>query len=297
MGRAHGARPTVSGSHPGGDGGVRPGPPVGQEIDGGNDYGEDCYLSFTERGERTGDLVAVQVKSGVEYRRSVGYAIPCRDHVEDWTRSRIPVIGVVYDPDLRKLFWVNLTRHLRGQLGRGKRPRSVPIAEDAVLDAGTLSSVVRCMREFIAQDDVRVAHERGLVSHLRSSLRSRGSRSFREVEDVPIGGKPFTIGEGMRPCHHSTAPLCGFPARTATARRRLARCCRQRPAAPPGAPGPHPHYLPRNRRGPAPGCSLVPPEPGRRTPSGGRPPRGPELRDPHRCHDSAGGRTPCPQRS
>ncbi|MFD8934412.1 DUF4365 domain-containing protein [Streptomyces sp. NPDC059578] len=164
-----------------------------QEIDGGNDYGEDCYLSFTERGERTGDLVAVQVKSGVKYRRSVGYAIPCRDHVEDWTRSRIPVIGVVYDPDLRKLFWVNLTRYLREQLGRGKRPRSVPIAEDAVLDAGTLSSVVRCMREFIAKDDVRVAHERGLVSHLRSSLRSRGSRSFREVEDVPIGGKPFTM--------------------------------------------------------------------------------------------------------
>jgi hypothetical protein len=30
-----------------------------QEIDGGNDYGEDCYLSFTHLGRRTGDLKSV----------------------------------------------------------------------------------------------------------------------------------------------------------------------------------------------------------------------------------------------
>ncbi|MFF7025732.1 DUF4365 domain-containing protein [Streptomyces klenkii] len=100
-----------------------------QEIDGGNDYGEDCYLSFTEHGERAGDIVAVQVKSGGAYRSGVGYRIPCRDHVEDWTRSRIPVIGVVYDPELKKLFWVNMTEYLLEQLNRGKRPKSIPVGE------------------------------------------------------------------------------------------------------------------------------------------------------------------------
>ncbi|MFD8452030.1 DUF4365 domain-containing protein [Streptomyces coelicoflavus] len=65
-------------------------------------------------------MAAVQIKSGVKYRRAVGYAIPCRDHIEDWTKSRIPVIGVVYDPEMRACYWVNLTEYLRRELGKGK---------------------------------------------------------------------------------------------------------------------------------------------------------------------------------
>ena len=36
-----------------------------QEIDGGNDYGEDLHVTFVQDGQRTPDSVAVQVKGGV----------------------------------------------------------------------------------------------------------------------------------------------------------------------------------------------------------------------------------------
>ncbi|WP_327066447.1 DUF4365 domain-containing protein [Kitasatospora sp. NBC_01302] len=84
-----------------------------QEIDGGADHGEDLYVAIVRDGRRTGHVVAVQVKSGKKYRRASGYAIPVEDHREDWTQSQIPVIGVVYDLDEGRLFWINLTKELR----------------------------------------------------------------------------------------------------------------------------------------------------------------------------------------
>jgi hypothetical protein len=84
-----------------------------QEIDGGNDHGEDMIVNFTRGGKRTGCWIAIQVKSGKKYKRTHGYAIPIEDHYDDWRQSRIPIIGVVYDMKKRELFWVNLTEKLR----------------------------------------------------------------------------------------------------------------------------------------------------------------------------------------
>lgn len=84
-----------------------------QEIDGGNDHGEDMIVNFTRGGKRTGYWIAIQVKSGKKYKRVNGYAIPVEDHFEDWRQSRIPIIGVVYDMKKKELFWVNLTEQLR----------------------------------------------------------------------------------------------------------------------------------------------------------------------------------------
>ncbi|MGM0361487.1 DUF4365 domain-containing protein [Streptomyces griseoaurantiacus] len=38
--------------------------------------------------------------------------------IEDWTKSRIPVIGVVYDPEMHACYWVNLTEYLRREMKR-----------------------------------------------------------------------------------------------------------------------------------------------------------------------------------
>ncbi|MFF8259356.1 DUF4365 domain-containing protein [Streptomyces virginiae] len=164
-----------------------------QEIDGGNDYGEDCYLSFTRNGERTGDIVAVQVKSGTAYRRAVGYGISCREHLHDWTRSRIPVIGVVYDPDLKKLFWANLTQYLLDELERGRIPRSVPVGEAAVLDADTVASVVLRIRRFIEENDrvrpIEVGFRQSLVRKVDRLRNRRGN----EVDRTPVGGVPYDM--------------------------------------------------------------------------------------------------------
>ncbi|MFR0353583.1 DUF4365 domain-containing protein [Streptomyces sediminimaris] len=84
-----------------------------QEIDGGNDHGEDMIVNFTRGGKRTPYWVAIQVKSGKKYKRVNGYAIPVEDHFDDWRQSRIPILGVVYDMKKRELFWVNLTDRLK----------------------------------------------------------------------------------------------------------------------------------------------------------------------------------------
>ncbi|MFC1407245.1 MULTISPECIES: DUF4365 domain-containing protein [Streptacidiphilus] len=160
-----------------------------QEIDGGNDYGEDCYLSFTEYGQRTGDIAAVQIKSGVTYRRDTGYAIPCRDHVNDWSQSRIPVIGVVWDPEIRKLYWVNLTRYLRQELAQGKHPRSVPIDEHAILDQNTIKAVTQEMRRYIARDDHSHRQGPSPALGLAAAVRRYRNRNSNEIESPAQGGK------------------------------------------------------------------------------------------------------------
>ncbi|WP_380277489.1 DUF4365 domain-containing protein [Kitasatospora purpeofusca] len=164
-----------------------------QEIDGGNDQGEDCYLSFTRLGERTGEIVAVQVKSGGAYRRPVGYGIPCRNHLRDWTLSRIPVIGVVYDPELRKLFWVNMTEHLLERIGRGETPKSVPIGETEILDATTVAHFVASASRFIeARDGAMPDAPRTFPQVIGRAVRRLGSH--RAVAEVPIGGIPYELG-------------------------------------------------------------------------------------------------------
>ncbi|MFD5029381.1 tetratricopeptide repeat protein [Streptomyces sp. NPDC058405] len=83
-----------------------------QEIDGGNDYGEDLLVMFTKDGYRTGVSISIQVKSGAKYKRANGYAIPVDEHADDWQRSLLPVFGVVFDIDTKRLFWTNLTEAL-----------------------------------------------------------------------------------------------------------------------------------------------------------------------------------------
>ncbi|MEW1680525.1 DUF4365 domain-containing protein [Streptomyces sp. NPDC093594] len=106
-----------------------------QEIDGGNDHGEDMIVNFTRGGKRTGYWLAIQVKSGKKYKRAKGYAIPVDDHFDDWRQSRIPIIGVVYDMKKKELFWVNLTEQLRST---EVTPRWVPVSNTSRLTPETI---------------------------------------------------------------------------------------------------------------------------------------------------------------
>ncbi|MFI8499654.1 DUF4365 domain-containing protein [Streptomyces sp. NPDC085524] len=106
-----------------------------QEIDGGNDHGEDMIVNFTRGGKRTGCWIAIQVKSGKKYKRANGYAIPVEDHFDDWRQSRIPIVGVVYDMKKKELFWVNLTERLRSTK---ESPGWVQVANAAQLNGDTV---------------------------------------------------------------------------------------------------------------------------------------------------------------
>ncbi|MGA5346704.1 DUF4365 domain-containing protein [Streptomyces griseoincarnatus] len=124
-----------------------------QEIDGGNDHGEDLYVMLTRNGRRTGHVFAVQVKSGKKYKRSKGYAIPIEDHGEDWRESRIPVIGVVYDREQSSLYWVNLSKKLRGS---DISPKWIQVPQVAVLSDETIRGFAAEVESYIDHEGMRI---------------------------------------------------------------------------------------------------------------------------------------------
>jgi hypothetical protein len=121
-----------------------------QPVDGANDIGKDLYVDLAVDGVFTGDLIALQVKSGVSYRRGSGYRIPCSgDDLALWAGSSVPIFGTVYDPDRERLCWINLTGWARAQ-PLGQAPKGADVAGIWVLDARTVSSFVREARAFLA---------------------------------------------------------------------------------------------------------------------------------------------------
>jgi hypothetical protein len=121
-----------------------------QEIDGVNDIGKDLYVDLAEDdGRFTGELIALQVKSGKSYTRARGYAIPCDvHHASLWATSTVPVFGVVLDPARDELFWVNLTEHLR-TTGDLESLTSIPVLDTNTLSAETLDVFLREARAFL----------------------------------------------------------------------------------------------------------------------------------------------------
>ncbi|MGW6523979.1 outer membrane protein assembly factor BamB family protein [Streptomyces sp. NPDC054962] len=116
-----------------------------QEMSSGTDHGEDCFVMLTRQRKRSGYSFTVQVKAGKKYKRARGYAIDVGDHFTDWQASKVPVIGVVYDVDERRMFWVNLTLHLSAV---ATAPRWVQIPRENELCAASLDTFVTHIEEF-----------------------------------------------------------------------------------------------------------------------------------------------------
>lgn len=114
-----------------------------QEVDGGNDYGEDLYVTFVQDDQRTADSVALQVKGGVSTRTRRGHPVRVGDHGGNWRDGRLPVLCVVHDPERGGLFWANATRQLRRAEALRKTLKSVVVSRDSVLDDDTLGTFVQ----------------------------------------------------------------------------------------------------------------------------------------------------------
>lgn len=143
-----------------------------QEIDGGADHGEDLFLMFVRDGRRTGHVVAIQVKSGRKYKRAHGYAIPVEAHREDWTQSQIPVVGVVYDKDEQKLFWVNLTDELR----RGNQSSWIRVHPEYELNDETIKGFAAKLQRYIDARGLRLADaQESSPETIRAAREGRGS--------------------------------------------------------------------------------------------------------------------------
>ena len=122
-----------------------------QEIDGQNDFGEDLFLTFSEDGRTTGDVVKIQVKGGASWRRANGYSIPVEQHGEVWSDGNLPVLCIVYDPETCGLYWANATKRLRSARYAGESLSRIGISSSAKLDESTLDAFVAEVRRYVGR--------------------------------------------------------------------------------------------------------------------------------------------------
>ncbi|MEU4288815.1 DUF4365 domain-containing protein [Kribbella sp. NPDC026596] len=132
-----------------------------QEISGQNDFGEDLYVTFTDKGDVTSDVIKIQVKGGNRWRRANGYAVPVGEHGDTWANGNIPVYCVVYDADNRRLCWANATQQLR-RAGSLNPPRVIGVSPNAVLDDTTMESFVAQARRYVG----RYRGRQAVLTHL-----------------------------------------------------------------------------------------------------------------------------------
>ena len=95
--------------------------PVHQE----SDVGIDAFIEYVESEEATGQLVAVQVKSGDSYlnKRKDKFVLPIdKNHLQYWNDFALPVIIVFYSPSLNKSAFVEVKSYIKLEEYRGSIP-------------------------------------------------------------------------------------------------------------------------------------------------------------------------------
>lgn len=96
----------------------------------------------------TGDVIKIQVKGGVSWRRGNGYAVPVEQHASTWSDGNVPVFCVVYDPETGGLYWANATRQLRRSLGKGENLPFIGITANARLDSESVGEFAAEARKY-----------------------------------------------------------------------------------------------------------------------------------------------------
>ena len=88
-----------------------------------SDYGIDAIAEFIDGEEATGQLVAIQVKSGGSYlaEKSDDCFIyrPDAKHVEYWLGHTLPVIICLCDPDNEIVYWERVSKDTVESTGKG----------------------------------------------------------------------------------------------------------------------------------------------------------------------------------
>lgn len=85
-----------------------------QEFSHHNDQGNDCYIELVEDLIPTNYGVFVQIKSGSSFKDTLGYKIPAdKHHLQYWNRNLYKTIGIVYDPEVGKAFWVDISEYVK----------------------------------------------------------------------------------------------------------------------------------------------------------------------------------------
>ena len=145
------------------------------------DVGVDGQLELvSDDGTATGMLLGVQVKSGdsfVDNYSGIFSFKSSKAHFEYWQQLRIPAIGVVYSPTLKKASWFDLTKHASVILENDKPPIiKQKINKSNVLEIGQgLNELIKLAHQYyelpVTKEDVEklVLIQEQVVDSIQSS--------------------------------------------------------------------------------------------------------------------------------
>lgn len=102
-----------------------------------SDYGIDAHIEVVDSTNVTGRLLAVQIKSGrsrfAKATKSGWWFYPKTRHVNYWMRHSLPVLIVIYDPDLKRCYW-QLVNDVTLKKTRNERGYKLKVPADQLLD-------------------------------------------------------------------------------------------------------------------------------------------------------------------
>ena len=107
-----------------------------------HDHGIDAQVEIVEDGRPTGELIAIQIKSGSSYfseqtKSDVVYRADDA-HIQYWSRHALPVIIVLYDPEADALLWERVTDETIINTGKGWK---INVPKSQVLVAESLAAI------------------------------------------------------------------------------------------------------------------------------------------------------------
>jgi hypothetical protein len=86
-------------------------------------------------------------------------------HVDDWIKSNVPVVCIVFDPRNDTLFWINASQVLKQARRKSATTKSIRIDADSILNEDTIARFQQEVQEYIAQS--------GSVHHVLTEMSGR----------------------------------------------------------------------------------------------------------------------------
>lgn len=103
-----------------------------------NDQGNDGFIEFINENVATSFCIFVQIKSGQSYKTAKSYKIPAdKNHLKYWNNALNPIVGIVYDSNLNKGFWVNISEYLKThqeELYKDTHSVNIPVQNEFTLN-------------------------------------------------------------------------------------------------------------------------------------------------------------------
>lgn len=105
-----------------------------------HDYGIDAHVEITKENYPSGDLIAIQIKSGKSFfteQNERAWIFRTEDkHIEYWSNHTLPVILVLYHPEDEILYWQVINEDTVESTGKGWK---IEVPKSQTLDSKSLA--------------------------------------------------------------------------------------------------------------------------------------------------------------